>query len=967
MTASLSPTRGSAPGGVKPPSSSSAALAHGHGVSGTLGFINFSPRKLRLPDQHKPWGTPYQHPTIVTPSGKTLAEVAAAQQLAATLAAQHPIPVIQVDGQVMKPGGGIGNSKKKSSKKKTTFVSHHPTDEQKENGGGVVPDAGEVESVELEDGDTEDDDSTPSPSRSPSHKLQVEEITSKIINTVAPPAAPYTAFSEASRYHDIIHPPISPRSLLLSKLAAPSEDTPAQVRDGLPLAPLTWHLTSKLPPPRPSANTGALSSLPADGFDATLAQRDQRLFGGLAGPRGKSAGSDHAQRVADRQRRVEARASLAAKQALALSMGLLPGDRHHDAGPWKELHLTPRPRTSNDARGRKEVLRMLDAFRHAPKGTTILAQREEHHHHPHHHHRETGETLPTAYQPRPPTVQRSLRSAPSGQQLKIPFSPRSFQRAQFHQQQQQGFGLSALSSSAPSRSHTSHGSSRPAFGSSSHSESQRAHARSPISSSRTVPVTPSGFFPSSTTATGASTGAGVSSFHSHLSSMHRSTGGVGTGLNPSSSIPSTSAFHRVLPPSFMNVPKRVENLSIDSSRASRERLRLQAQSQEQRWAFQGEIVKERQGASQTARRATSQDHTHANTNRAITRASVTEDEKEASAATNTASSYMPSSAPAPLPLPSELDLSSTLAQIRDYEVRARACERAGRRAAEANAQYCMGVLYDNIQQYRKAIECYQRFKHILCGPKVGKVGGDINDSHSSAGPRRPSEDNFAAALAHNSLGVSFQNMGPEYYQQALYHHACHRDIADLPGQFIAYTNMGLIYQLMANQAQREASVPSSSPSSPLSSLHWKQLTEQAAYNHQQALRCGIQMSSLAGQNIAIGNLGLTGLQHHDLETARACMERHLQLSQNLDDYRGQSSAYQILGTIASQQGQHEEAMVYYQSAQQMANVLKETATADSAKVAVGVAKANAQMDAYMRHQAAMMLGQDVNANNNSLQ
>jgi Tfp pilus assembly protein PilF len=126
------------------------------------------------------------------------------------------------------------------------------------------------------------------------------------------------------------------------------------------------------------------------------------------------------------------------------------------------------------------------------------------------------------------------------------------------------------------------------------------------------------------------------------------------------------------------------------------------------------------------------------------------------------------------------------------------------------------------------------------------------------------------------------------------------------------------------------------------------LTEQAALAHQSALRCALQLSSLAGQNIAIGNLGLTGLQHGDLATARACMSRHLQLSRSLRDYRGQSCAFQTLGLIASSEGAHDEAQVFFQSAWQVAHVLRDPATADQAKVQVGVARANANMEEAMR-------------------
>jgi hypothetical protein len=208
------------------------------------------------------------------------------------------------------------------------------------------------------------------------------------------------------------------------------------------------------------------------------------------------------------------------------------------------------------------------------------------------------------------------------------------------------------------------------------------------------------------------------------------------------------------------------------------------------------------------------------------------------------------------------------------------------------------------------------------------------------------------------MGISSQLLATaQGYAAALWHHARHRDIADLPGQFVANTNLGLVYQLLAAEAaerQQQSSGSGEEEEKEEATAQQRALTEQAAFAHQAALRCALQMSSLAGQNIAIGNLGLTGLQHADLVTARACMERHLQLSQSLRDYRGQSSAFQALGEIAAREGAHDQAMMHYHSAWQVAHVLQDAATADSAKVQVGVAKASANIDEAMRRAAALM-------------
>jgi tetratricopeptide (TPR) repeat protein len=122
----------------------------------------------------------------------------------------------------------------------------------------------------------------------------------------------------------------------------------------------------------------------------------------------------------------------------------------------------------------------------------------------------------------------------------------------------------------------------------------------------------------------------------------------------------------------------------------------------------------------------------------------------------------------------------------------------------------------------KAIECYRQFLTVLGA----------------------TEDKFAQGLAHNSIGVAYQNLGGSYLAKAEYHHSLHSSFADLPGQFIAHTNLGLVYHGMCN-------------------------SELAMEHHRAALEAATALQSTAGQSIAIGNLGLTGYETRDLSTARA--------------------------------------------------------------------------------------------------
>jgi hypothetical protein len=61
----------------------------------------------------------------------------------------------------------------------------------------------------------------------------------------------------------------------------------------------------------------------------------------------------------------------------------------------------------------------------------------------------------------------------------------------------------------------------------------------------------------------------------------------------------------------------------------------------------------------------------------------------------------------------------------------------------------------------------------------------------------------------------------------------HKEIADVAGKFLAHVNLGIIHGMLGDQ-------------------------EKSSINHQFALRYAIQMSSVAGQSVAIGNLGKIG-------------------------------------------------------------------------------------------------------------
>ena len=171
---------------------------------------------------------------------------------------------------------------------------------------------------------------------------------------------------------------------------------------------------------------------------------------------------------------------------------------------------------------------------------------------------------------------------------------------------------------------------------------------------------------------------------------------------------------------------------------------------------------------------------------------------------------------------SALDMSYTdsynriaaMKRLKDYKILAFACKRAGKSRDEGRAYYSTGVLFDNLGKYKKAVEEYKKFLQVCRA--IGDVHGE--------------------ALAYNCIGVDYMKIAETdstYYDDSIEYHTKHKDIADMAGKFLAHINLGIIYNN-------------------------KEDFEKATINHQCAYRYAIQMSSVAGQSVAVGNLGKVG-------------------------------------------------------------------------------------------------------------
>jgi len=251
-------------------------------------------------------------------------------------------------------------------------------------------------------------------------------------------------------------------------------------------------------------------------------------------------------------------------------------------------------------------------------------------------------------------------------------------------------------------------------------------------------------------------------------------------------------------------------------------------------------------------------------------------------------------------------------RLKDYSILSFACKRAGKSRDEGRAYYSTGVLYDNLGKFKQAITHYKKFLQVC------KAIGDVHGE----------------ALAYNCIGVNYQKMAEsdqKFYKEAIDYHLKHKEIADVAGKFLAHVNLGIIYNNLDDQ-------------------------EKASINHQFALRYAIQMSSLAGQSVAVGNLGNLGQiskvsSYANNEKLQMFVERYLELSSELKYRKGEGNAHLQLGQLKTQKGDYDTSTRHFYRAMKIAEQTGDTETKTEAKVLFGMANASYKWD---KHQAEII-------------
>lgn len=248
--------------------------------------------------------------------------------------------------------------------------------------------------------------------------------------------------------------------------------------------------------------------------------------------------------------------------------------------------------------------------------------------------------------------------------------------------------------------------------------------------------------------------------------------------------------------------------------------------------------------------------------------------------------------------------------LRDYQMLAEACQRAGRARTEGHAYYKIGELLS--KNKRDTLP-----KSVLYFKRYLNISRRLNDLQGEA-------------KALNCLGiVHYELGGSNNYHIGLEYHKQHAEIADAAGIFIANTNMGLVHAKLGDHA---------------SSMEC----------HKQALQYAVRAGDKAAESLALANLGQSGTKQGDASTARVCVERHLELVTTLHDDAAACEAYEQLGTLAMERGDFATASENLLLALDVSMRTGDQEKAKKLRCQVGFVQGMMRVDDQMRATAGLM-------------
>ncbi|CAH3162763.1 unnamed protein product, partial [Pocillopora meandrina] len=237
----------------------------------------------------------------------------------------------------------------------------------------------------------------------------------------------------------------------------------------------------------------------------------------------------------------------------------------------------------------------------------------------------------------------------------------------------------------------------------------------------------------------------------------------------------------------------------------------------------------------------------------------------------------------------------------------------GDKAGEGRAYGNLGIAYHRISDFHKAIEYHEC--HLQIAKEVGDKAGEgraygnlgsayrrLGDFHKAIAFHechlqiaKEVGDKAGEGGAHGNLGNAYRRLGD--FHKAIEYHECHlqiaKEVGDKAGEGGAYGNLGNAYQSLGD-------------------FH------KAIEYHECDLQISKEVGNKVGEGGAYGNLGNAYHSLGDFHKAIEYHERDLQISKEVGNKAGEGRAYGNLGNAYHSLGDFHKAIEYHECRLQIA-------------------------------------------------
>ncbi|HWS88149.1 MAG TPA: tetratricopeptide repeat protein [Pyrinomonadaceae bacterium] len=224
-----------------------------------------------------------------------------------------------------------------------------------------------------------------------------------------------------------------------------------------------------------------------------------------------------------------------------------------------------------------------------------------------------------------------------------------------------------------------------------------------------------------------------------------------------------------------------------------------------------------------------------------------------------------------------------------------AARRLNDRASEGAHSGNLGYTYDDLGEYRRAIEFYEQHLTIA----------------------RETNDRLGEGYALGNLGVAYKSLGEtrravEFHEQQL---TITREVGDRRGERNALGSLGNAYADLGE-------------------------TQRAVEFYEQTLAISREIGDRVGEGTALGNLGVAYSGLGEMHRAVEFYEQQLTITREIGDRRGEANALFNTGLALGKFGDRAKAIAYVEAALEIYEQL-ESPTAEKARIAVTLLRGGA--------------------------